>query len=267
MKTTVIIKNINQAFEIKDLVQSFIVPLKDYSINYVDTFSLDDVKVLKETGREIFVCINKNFYNNELDDLKSLMINIDKLDIAGIIFYDIAVVKIKNDLNLKTDLVWSQEHLVTNYGTINYWYDKGATYAYLSSELSKDEILDIIRNSKSKLFMNVFGYVPMFTSRRHLVNNYLDYFNLLDKSSLKKIYKEGKEYPIVDDVHGTTVYSDYVLNILDEDFFSDMHIVFNSIFISDEDFKSVLVGFRDNRFPYEHGFLYKETVYRVKKND
>ena len=46
MKITAIIKNINQAFEIKDLVQTFIVPLKDYSINYVDTFSLDDVKVL-----------------------------------------------------------------------------------------------------------------------------------------------------------------------------------------------------------------------------
>ena len=267
MKITAIIKNINQAFEIKDLVQTFIVPLKDYSINYVDTFSLDDVKVLKETGKEIFVCINKNFYNNELNDLKSLMIDIDNLGINGIIFYDIAVVKIKSDLNLKTDLVWSQEHLVTNHGTINYWYDKGAKYAYLSSELAKDEILDIVLNSKAKLFMNVFGYVPMFTSRRHLVNNYLDYFNLSDKAGFKKIYKEGKEYPIIDSTHGTTVYSDYVLNILDENFFDDMYIVFNSIFISDDDFKRVLLNFKDNKFPYEHGFLYKETVYRVKKND
>lgn len=267
MKIAAIIKSTKQAFELKDLVKTFIVPLKDFSINYPDTFSLDDVKILKETGAEIFVCINKNIYNNELDKLKKLMIDIDNLDINGIIFYDIAVVKLRKDLNLKTELVWSQEHLVTNYGTINYWYEKGVKYAYLSSELSKDEILDIIKKSKAKLFMNVFGYVPMFTSRRHLVNNYLDYFNLSDEGSLKNLYKEGKEYPIIDGDHGTTVYSDYILNILDEDFLNDMHIVFNSMFIDDEDFKRILMNFSDNKFPYEHGFLYKETVYRVKKND
>lgn len=267
MKKVAIIKNVNQAFDVKDLVQAFIVPLKDYSINYPDTFTLDDVKVLQETGKEIFVCVNKNFYNSELDDLKSLMIDIDKLNIKGIIFYDIALVKLKNDLGLKTDLVWSQEHLVTNYGTINYWYDKGACYAYLSSELSKDEILDILKNSKAKLFMNVFGYIPMFTSRRHLVNNYLNYFDLSDKGNEKKLYKEGKNYPIIDDVHGTTVYSDYILNVLNEDFLDDMYIVFNSMYIDDADFKDILENYDDSKFPYEHGFLYKETVYRVKKND
>lgn len=265
MKKTVIIKSVDEAYEVKDLVYAFIVPINNYSINYPNTFSLDDVKKIKETGKEVFVLVNKNIYNNELDGLKELLLNIEKLNIAGIIFYDIAVIKLKNDLNLKTNLVWSQEHLVTNYGTINYWYDKGAKYAYLSSELSKEEILEIISNVKASLFINVFGYIPMFTSRRHLVSNYIDYFNLTDKGNLKKIHKEGKSYFIVDGEHGTTVYSDYILNILDEDFLDNMYIVFNSNFIDEDDFKDVLRKY--DTFPLQKGFLYKETIYKVKKND
>ena len=119
--------------------------------------------------------------------------------------------------------------------------------------------------------MNVFGYIPMFTSRRHLVNNYLEYFDLKDSSKNKTLYKEGKRYPIMDSTYGTTVYSDYILNVLDEDLSSIDYLVFNSHLINDDDFKEILYNYKnsiiDYKFPYEHGFLYKKVVYKVKKND
>lgn len=271
MNLVAIIKDFKQANGLKDLVDAFILPIKDYSINMNYTFSLDDVLEVKKLGKEIFVSMNKNIHDSEVDNLKEMLINVEKIGVDGILFYDIAFIQMKKELGLKTDLVWSQEHLVTNYETINYWNDKGANYAYLSSELSKEEIDVIASNSKSKLFMNVFGYVPMFTSRRHLVNNYLEYFGLNDSSKNKTIYKEGKRYPIMDGTYGTTVYSDYILNVLDEDLSSIDYLVFNSHLIDENDFKGVLYNYRngmlDYKFPYEHGFLYKKVVYRVKKND
>ena len=105
----------------------------------------------------------------------------------------------------------------------------------------------------------------MFTSRRHLVNNYLETFNLKDKHLDKVIHKEGKNYPIYDTKDGTTVYSDYILNILDEDFLDDFYGVFNPIFIDKKDFKKVLEN--NSYFPYEHGFLEKETIYKVKDHE
>ncbi len=264
-KIAVIINNIESALEIKDYTDAFFLPIKDLSINYPNTFTLEEIKKLKKINKEIFIILNKNIHNNELEKLKETLNKIEKLNINGIIFYDIAIVNLKQKLNLKTPLVWHQEHLTTNYGTVNYWYEKGITSAYLSSELTKREIDEIKKHTKAKIFINVFGYIPMFTSKRHLVQNYLDTFNLKTKNNNNKIIKEGKNYIINDTKEGTTVYSNYILNPKEKDLTAD-YLVFNSNFIDNKDFKEVLINYNKekNNFPKETGFLYKETIYKVK---
>lgn len=262
------IKSVKEAKKLESLVSGFIMPINDFSINYENTFSLAEIKEVIKI-KEVFVVVNKNIHNSELDSLKKLLLEIEKLNISGIIFYDIAIVNLKNKLGLKTPLVWAQEHLTTNWHTINYWNSKGVEYTYLSSELTKKEMDEIVKNTKAKIFVNVFGYLPMFTSKRHLVNNYLEHFNLDSKNKNKTIYKEDKYYPISDKENGTTVYSDYILNALDQDFSNYDYLVFNSNFISEEDFYDTLVNYKKKgtyRFPFEHGFLYKETIYKVKKD-
>ena len=265
-KIAAIINNLDEAQNIIDYIDAYLVPLKDLSINYVNTFSLKEIETITKFDKEVFVVINKNIHNNELSLLEQTLKEVDKLKVNGIVFYDIAIVNIKNKLNLQTPLVWNQEHLSTNYGTVNYWYQKGIEYTYLSSELTKREIDEIKNNTEAKLFVNVFGYIPMFTSRRHLVKNYLDTFNLKSKNQ-NTIRKEGKIYPISDTNLGTTVYSDYILNAVDTDFGNIDYLVFNSNLIDENDFQNVLKDYRnhkDNNFPKETGFLYRETIYKVK---
>lgn len=269
MEVAATIKSIKDAMGLKELVSVFIVPVNNYSVNYEKTLPLEEIIEINKI-KPTFIVVNKNIHNSEIEEIKNLLQEIEKHKFAGIIFYDIAIVNLKQKLDLKTPLVWAQEHLTTNYQTINYWFDKGAEYAYLSSELTKEEMDEIKANTKAKLFVNVFGYLPMFTSRRHLVNNYLETFNLKTKDKTK-IYKEDKYYQISDKENGTVVYSDYVLNALDIDFNRYDYIVFNSNLINEEDFYDTLVKFKtkknEYKFPYEHGFLYKETIYKVKDND
>ncbi len=265
-KIAAVINNLDEAKNIKDYVDAYLVPLTDLSINYTNTFSLKEIETIIKLDKEVFAIINKNIHNNELTLLEKNLKEIEKLNINGIIFYDVALVNLKNKLNLKTPLVWNQEHLSTNYGTVNYWYNKGVKYAYLSSELTKREIDEIKNNTKAKLFVNVFGYIPMFTSKRHLVKNYLDTFNL-NSNNKNTIRKEGKIYPINDTNLGTTVYSDYILNAVDIDFSNIDYLVFNSNLIDENDFQNVLKNYqnhKDNNFPKETGFLYRETIYKVK---
>lgn len=254
-KVSVIVKSVDEAFNIKDLVDAYMLPLKDLSINYQGTFSLEDIKIIKSIGKEVFVFINKNIHNDELELLKNMMIEVDKIGVDGIIFYDASIVKLKEDLSLKTDLVFNQEHMANGYGVINYWYNKGVKYTYLSSEITKREINEIRENTKAKLFVNVFGYIPMFTSRRHLVDNYLNTFNLKDKGN--KLFKEGKTYNIYDSENGTTVYSDYILNVKEK--IEADYLVYNSNMI--DDFEDIL---KNNNLKEENGFLYQETIYKVK---
>ena len=50
---------------------SFIIGLKDFSINYTE-FSLDEIKKIKKDypNIELFVSINKNIFNNDLQVLE-----------------------------------------------------------------------------------------------------------------------------------------------------------------------------------------------------
>ena len=270
MKTVSIIRNINEAKQLKT-IDAFILPIKDFSINYENYFDITELKEIIKTNKEIFVSLNKNIPNSELKNLKQTLLEIEKLNIKGIIFYDIAIVNLKNELNLKTPLVWHQEHLTTNYATVNYWYEKGCKYAYLSSELTLKELKEIKQNTKSQIFVNVFGHLPMFTSKRHLVNNYTETFKIPKTNANKTLYKETKHYPISDTKVGTTVYSNYILNILDQDLNFIDYIVFNPYLIEEDDFEKVIYDYKHqnkiSKYPYNHGFLYKKTIYKVKKNE
>ncbi len=259
-KISVIINSINQAKELKEMVDAYLIPLEQLSINYQKTFTIEEIKEIKKLKKEVFVFINKNIHNNELKKLEEILKEIEKIKINGIIFYDISLIELKKELNLKTDLVWHQEHLTTNYATANYYYDKGVKYAYLSSELTKREVEEIKEKYRGKTFVNVFGYLPMFTSRRHLVKNYIETFNLKEKGN--KIYKEDKYYYIDDNEKGTTVYSDYILNVKEE--IKADYIVFNSNMIDENEFKEIIKDYKNNKLKKETGVLYQETIYKVK---
>ena len=267
MEMALQVKSLDMALKASDLVDTFIIPIDDFSVNYEKTFCLNDVKKINDVKKS-FVVLNKNIHNDELGKLEKLLLEIENIGVLGIIFYDISIVNLKKKLNIKTPLVWYQEHLVTNYKTINYWNKKGVEWAYLSSELTKRELDEIADNTNFKLFVTVFGYLPMFTSRRNLVESYLNTFNLKENGYEKRIVNEGKEYIITDNYKGTVVYSDYILNALDEDFSNFDYIVFNSNFINDEDVLEIIEKYRegktDYKYPINHGFLYKETVYKVK---
>lgn len=270
--------------DIKDYCDGFILGIKDLCVNFNVTFTIEEVKelVLKYSDKDIFVSLNKNMHANDLKLLKETLITLEKINIKGIFFYDISIVEYKNELNLKHDLVWNQEHLTTNFNTCNYWYDYNVLYSCLSNEITLDEIKEISNNIKGKLMLPVFGYIPMYTSYRHVVKNYLDNFKLNSDSKIHYIKKEGYTYPIVDNKEGTTVYSSFIINSLSEtlELRKDIsYFIFNAFLIPNDILIEVLKLYdevnEDNKVLLEEkmnkivnnldkGFLYKETIYKVK---
>lgn len=286
MKLMVIPKSLDEINNLIDIADSFIIGIKDLSINLPTYFTIEEIKeiikILNKNKKEIFISLNKNIHNEDLDLLKETLLELNNLDITAIMYYDLSIVNLKDKLNIKHDLVWSQEHLTTNSYTCNYWYDLGVNYTLISAEITIDEILEIKDNTKMKLIVPIFGYLPMFASRRHLVKNYLNNFNINDNSKINYISKEGKTYPIIDNNTGTVVYSGYILNGIKESMQLKNidYLLLNSIFIEDDLFKEIVTMFKnvsqdnvdeyqeyiDNKLNTDRGFLYKETVYRVKKN-
>lgn len=268
------IEMINKTLKYSD---AYIIGIDKLSINMPFYFCLDEVyminNILKENKKELFICLNKNMFNSDINFLEEILKSIDKLNIKGILYYDISLVELKEKWNLKTDLVWSQEHFTTNYYTINYWYDLGVKYTYMSNEITLDELEEIRKNTDSKLMLQVFGYIPLFTSKRRLVNNYKEYFKLNNNSDIYYMEKEGYKYPLKENKDGTVVYSASPINsIKDFDKIDKIvdYSVLNCFLIDDLEFIEIVKHyFNREKFDSIYNdtyFLHKESIYKVIRN-
>ena len=275
MKTLVIPKSLAEINDLKDYYDGIIIGVKDLSINMNLYLTVDEINNLN-LNKEVFVAINKNMHNKDLVKLEKTLKELK--NIKGILYYDAAVVYLYNKIKPDYDLVWSEEHMTTSSVTCNFWLKKNVKYAYLSAEITLDEIINIKKNTNMQLIVPIFGYLPIFVSHRPLVKNYLNCFNIKDDSKINYLKKNNNLYPIIDN-ELTSVYSSNILgstnayNILKENDIN--YVTFNSFNIESSKFLEVLKiykGISNKRLEdlFENinsGFLYEETYYKVKKND
>lgn len=190
----------------KKSIDGIIVSLKDLSVGSEIYYTKEEIKKISEEypDLEIFVNINKNFFNEDLNLLEENLLYLEKINIKGILFYDLAVLQLKRKLNLTNDLVWSQTHMVNNYKTCNYYHKKGVKYAYLSKEITLDETLEIITKANTISMVEVVGMPSVAFSERKLITNY---YKDLNKSPKKKLTVTEKitnqEYELTEDNNGT----------------------------------------------------------------
>ena len=270
MKVLISPNNIKLIEKSINLVDGYVIGIKDYSVNYC-SFNLDEIlkiiDICNKNNKEIFVVLNKNIHNKEINDVKEILTKLS--NITGLFYYDNAILYFKKELNLKYDLVFDQEHQSTNYMTINNYNELGVKYAHLSTDITLREMKEIRENTNSKLIVTVLGYLPMFVSQRHLVKNYKDRFDLKDNSNINYMSKEGNDYIVIDNNIGTMVYTDSIYSILSSiNDIKDMdYILFNGYLI--DDFEYVIDNINDynkidTKFNTKPYFKDIETVYKVK---
>ena len=269
-----------------DYTNSFIIGLKDFSINYLE-YSLDEIKELKRSYPEIelFVSLNKNIFNNDLIELEKILIELDKLDIKGVFFYDLSILSLWKKNNLSLPLVWSGEHLTTNYNTCNYYYDKGCQYAYLSSDITLSEMQEIKEKSKIKLIGFVFGYPEVSFSKRKLLTNYFLHNNEVKEKDWYSISSDNQNnYFIKESPLGTRILYGNIMNGIKP--FNELRNTLDYALLNEELMEHdlfikclrVYKDLLDNKIDEEHAhnkiyeltnsddtvFYYKKTIYKVK---
>lgn len=252
-------------------VDSYLVGILGFTVNQdylIDETNLENIiEKITTNKKEVFVNINKNMFHDDLKPLRELLIKLNKLNIKGVCFYDVSVIGIVKEENLDLNLVWHQEHATTNYLTINYWYEKGCNYTFLSNEITKEEIEEIKKNTKSTLILQTFGYIPMFVSKRPLITNYKKYFNIKDDRKLYNLEYQDKHYPILEKEFLES-YDAKIRNAYDIEV---DYKYLNDFLIEKDKFIEVLRCYKENDYEklvtlYEkyEGFLNEKTVYRVK---
>lgn len=269
----------------KDIASGFVLGLKDFSVLNEVSYTLDEIKEItsKYNNIDIFVKIDKNIFNNEINELKDILISLDKLNIKGIFFYDLALLKLKKDLNLKVDLVWNQTHMVTNYRTCNYYYEKGVKYALMSKEITLEEIIDINKLSDIKTIVEVVSLPSVGFSRRKLVTNYKNDLNIEGNNELVVNEKvTGDDYKVIEDKSGTGFILNEVLNgtsVIKDLYENNTSYILMREYGLDNFYELVsdtrkYLSNKCNDTSYVEkykklgdntGFFFKKTIYKVKK--
>ena len=109
MKLILIPKNIDEITKANDLVDGFIIGVESLSTNMPFYVNLNELKeILKMTSKKVFVSLNKNMHSKDLNFLKEILLELEKLNIEGILYYDVSVVNIKQELSLKKELVFGK---------------------------------------------------------------------------------------------------------------------------------------------------------------
>ncbi len=194
--------------------QGIIIGLKDLSTNFNVSLTLEEIECLHKQypQLELFVSMNKNYFNSELPQVEQALQKLDQLSIKAVLFYDLSILYIKQKLNLKLDLVWNQTHMVTNYNTCNYYYDMGVKYGLLSTEITLAEINEIQSKTKMQLMAFAYGYPIMAHSRRQLLTNYYLSQGKNYEGKPRHIYDQHNSFVLKEDATGTTFINNSFVN-------------------------------------------------------
>ena len=266
-----------------DEVDGVILPLEDYSVGSHIYYSLDEIKDIRKKSKSlVFVKMDKNFRNDEIDKLEEVLKELDKLEIDGIFFYDLAILEIKKELKLDLDLIWSQTHMVNNYKTCNYYYDKGCKCALLGKEITLEEIDEIINKSNILCMVEVVSLPSVAFSKRKLVSNY---YKNISKDVVNPLVVKEKvsedDYEFFENKDGTSIFLNKVMNgccVIKNLYENDCPFIimrgygidsFNELVI--DTMKYISDGCVDINYvdrwkilgDYDN-FFYKKTIYRVK---
>ncbi len=283
MKLVVIPKNKHIDKFIKQNINTFIFGLDHFAINYPLLTILEIKEVLdKHPNIELFISINKNIFNKDLDQLNDVMQKLNTLPIKGVLFYDLAVLSIYQKNSFNYDLVWHQTHMVTNYNTCNYYYNKKVKYGVLASEITKDEMIEIKKNTKMHLFVFLIGHMIMSCSRRKLLTNFYESIGQKYDLTSKTITENNNEYIVNESNLGTNIITGDIINGIE--YLQELNMagieygIINGLNIADDILDKIVFLAQDvlnnnssksinelqELIGHNTGFFNKKTIYKVK---
>lgn len=265
--------------------KSFLLPLKDYSVSYQKTYTLKEIQELREKypDVELFIVMNKTIFNEELEKIENILRKIDSICIQGILFYDLAILELKQKNSFQTKLVWNQTHMVTNSKTCDFYLHQGVDYAVIAGELEKSEIVSLVENTKMKLFYTLVSKPVIAHSRRSLITNYKKMSGEEKKCALTIYEKVKQEKYLVTEDKGETSFFCYDIpnhySILKDVEFD--YVILNESYMEHSIFMQFLkptVSYLEENISIDQlldiihpilgeksFFLNNKTIYRVKK--
>ena len=237
----------------KEGINSFLLPLKDYTVGYPNTYSVSKINSINETK---YCLINKVLDNKEIDNLEDIL---PTIDVKGFVIEDIGLIRTLKGLS--KEIILFINHFNCNYKSINVWLDY-VDSVFVSNELTKEELLEIDKNVKRSVVYHLIGYNQVMYSKRKLVSNYEDYYHLPHTNYLHITDKMGSvKFTLYEDDQATVGYSSKCALLDCTDLNNSYYFYVNTTFLSSDKVINMLNG-KDTEVT-DNGFMNKKTVFKI----
>ncbi len=174
------------------------------------------VRFAHEKGAKVYVSVNNIMHNELLSELPDYIKRVSEAGADAIIFGDPAVLVAAKQAAPGLKLHWSAEMTTTNYASANYWAGKGAVRVILARELNMEQILEIKRNVRMEVQVQVHGMTNIYHSKRNLVHSYVEHQGRdaecfergIDRGLvLVEAERRDQKFPVYEDRNGTHIMS------------------------------------------------------------
>ena len=182
---------------------TFILPLRGYSIGFNVYYSVDEVNSLSEKYN-VYVIMNK-FLHMNIEEFRKIYKSFNEN--VKFIVEDIGL----TDIIDKDRLVLYENHILSNYRAINYLDSLGIKNVVINNDLTINELEEIQGKCESNLYYFYVGKNSLMYSRRNLVSNYNKHYSLDDTSNYELVEKVSKKkLDIYEEMDGSVVYFDKI---------------------------------------------------------
>lgn len=220
MKYLITVHNLNN-LEMLNEADGYIIGNSLFSVRLTNSFTSDEINTMidyaKKHSKEIYLSLNKMFYDHDFPVLDDFLNKINVNDLTGIIASDLGLIHFLFSKKLNSKIIWQGETLSTNRFDFNFLEKFNIKGSFVAKEITLEDILDIGKHKKYKLYLLGHGYFNMFYSKRKLISNFNKHYNLDYKGNkygyhLEEQARIGERYPILEDENGTHVFRSRVTN-------------------------------------------------------
>lgn len=157
----------------KDVIfNNLILPLKDYSIGFDVYYTVSEINSLSKK-LNVSVIINKFLHKEDIKNIINIINELEIDNIKYIFVEDLGLVSLLDN----NKVVVSQNHIINNYDSINYFKSLGYSNILVNNDLTINELKEIISKTSSNLFMYFISKNNLMYSKRRLLTAFSNYKN------------------------------------------------------------------------------------------
>lgn len=190
------------------------------------SFSREEQKAIinfaHEAGKQVIVAVNGIMHPEKMKLIPEYLEFLKEAAPDKLMVGDPGVIFTLQQQKVEIPFIYDGETMVTSSRQINFWAKKGASGAVLAREVPFEEMTAMSENLQVPVEVLVYGASCIHQSKRPLLQNYYNYTQLgEDKSKERGLFlsepkKEETHYSIYEDSHGTHIFADNDINMMNE---------------------------------------------------